>query len=85
MRLLIFLGLIYFGYRALKSWMRQNITTQNTVFDKVGDMDNVMIKDPFCDVYFPKREGVHLKLSGQDIYFCSTECKDKFIASRSAK
>ncbi|MBU1163547.1 MAG: hypothetical protein KKA75_05285 [Proteobacteria bacterium] len=41
-----------------------------------------MIKDPFCETYFPKRNGVHLLVDGKDLYFCSTECRDKFIASQ---
>jgi YHS domain-containing protein len=48
-----------------------------------GQIDDIMVKDPFCDVYFPKREGIHLNINGEDLYFCSTECRDKFIASRS--
>ncbi|RLC13066.1 MAG: hypothetical protein DRI57_16995 [Deltaproteobacteria bacterium] len=41
-----------------------------------------MIKDPVCEVYFPKRDGVHLSVDGQDVYFCSEECRDKFMESR---
>jgi YHS domain-containing protein len=44
-----------------------------------------MIKDPFCEVYFPKRNGVHLNLSGKDLYFCSNQCKDKYLAAQSEK
>jgi uncharacterized protein len=39
----------------------------------------VMIQDPACGVYFPLREGIHLKHQGKDLYFCSPECKDKFL------
>ncbi|MBW2193611.1 MAG: hypothetical protein JRF27_07480 [Deltaproteobacteria bacterium] len=81
MRLLIFLGLIYLGYRAVKSWLFQN-STPKPVFDTAGtDMDDLMVRDPFCEVYFPKRDGVHLKVNGEDLYFCSNECRDGFIAS----
>jgi uncharacterized protein len=81
MRLLIFLGLIYLGYRALKSWMLQGEPPRST-FDKTGDgAADLMIKDPFCEVYFPKKDGIHLNVNGEDLYFCSEECRDKFIAS----
>jgi YHS domain-containing protein len=49
----------------------------------VGEIDDVMIKDPVCDVYFPQRNGVHLNADGQDLYFCSRECRDKFVGRRS--
>jgi len=59
-------------------------TTQRSIFEKsAGEIDDVMIKDPFCEMYFPKRDGVHQKLDGEDLYFCSAECRDKYMASRS--
>lgn len=86
MRLLIFLGLIYICYRALKSWLVQHSATHESVAGQAaGEIDDVMIKDPVCEIYFPKRDGIHLKADGRDLYFCSTECKDKFIALRSKK
>jgi YHS domain-containing protein len=51
----------------------------------VGAIDDVMVKDPFCQTYFAKRNGVHLNFEGKDLYFCSAQCKDKYIAANSAK
>lgn len=42
-----------------------------------------MVKDPYCEAYFPQRKGVPLALDGKDLYFCSKECRDKYAASRS--
>ena len=84
MRLLIFLGIIYLCYRALKSWLFQNSAVSKTVAGQAaGATNDLMIKDPVCEIYFPKRDGIHLQADGQDLYFCSTECRDQFIASRS--
>lgn len=77
-RLLIYLGLIYFCYRSLKTWVQKNALSGKK---PSGQIDDIMVKDPFCEVYFPKREAVHLNINGEDLYFCSTECRDKFIAS----
>ena len=86
MRFLIILGLIYFVYRAIKSWMLQGGPPKTKVSSEAaGEIDDVMVKDPYCEVYFPKRNGVHLKIDGKDLYFCSTECRDKFIAARSKR
>ncbi|MDY6790267.1 MAG: hypothetical protein SWH54_03255 [Thermodesulfobacteriota bacterium] len=83
MRLLIIIGIAYLAYRALKSWMLKNVSTEKTVTgQKAGEIDDVMVKDPFCQVYFPKRNGVHLKVDGKDLYFCSRECRDRFIEMR---
>jgi hypothetical protein len=54
---------------------------KKTVFGKKTDqIDDVMIKDPYCEAYFPKRNAVHLNLNAIDLYFCSKECRDKYIA-----
>lgn len=80
MRLLILIGLIYIAYRALKSWTGQKTVATGSVRNQAtGEIDDVMVKDPVCEVYFPKRHGIHLKHEGEDLYFCSAACKDDFI------
>lgn len=79
-RLLIYFLLIYTAFRIVKSWMGQNRQQRKGVNrEATGELDNIMIKDPYCDVYFPRREGIHLKHNGNDLYFCSAECRDKYL------
>lgn len=86
MRLLIIIAVAYLAYRALKSWMLQNASTKKTVAgETAGEIDDVMVKDPFCQAYFPKRNGVRLKANGENLYFCSQECRDKFVEVRNKK
>jgi len=79
-RLLILWALVYFGYRAIKAIMfgpsighqyRRPLNQEQPVID-------VMIQDPVCGVYFPKKNGIELKRKGQKILFCSEECKQKY-------
>jgi YHS domain-containing protein len=74
-RLLIYFGLGYLVYKLVKA----------LIFAKtrVGQIDDIMVKDPYCETHFPKQDGVHLKISGEDLFFCSTECRDKYLAGRS--
>ena len=83
-RILILLGIGYFGYKILKSWIAGS-ATKTLSKPPTGRIDDVMVKDPYCHVYFPKREGIRLRVDGEDVYFCSKECRDKFLASRSEK
>ena len=79
-RFLIFAGLAYVGYRALKSVIGGGASKKVPSSDKSsGKIDDVMIKDPYCEAYFPKRDGVHYRHDGEDLYFCSEDCKAKFI------
>ena len=79
-RFLIIAGLVYLGYRALKSITGQSTSRKVSSSNRsTGKIDDVMIKDPYCETYFPKREGVHHRHNGEDLYFCSETCKSKFI------
>ena len=42
-----------------------------------------MLKDPHCGIYFPRKEGVPLKVNGETLYFCSTRCRDAYQEERS--
>ena len=80
-RFLLILGIAYFIYRALKSLMSQSTSHRRHVSGKTsGEIDDVMLKDPYCDTYFAKREGVYIYFRGKDLYFCSPDCRDKYIA-----
>ena len=82
-RFIILAVVAYVFYRALKSWMFPAPDSSKSVSGKgAGQIDDVMIKDPFCEAYFPKRNAVHLQFDGDDLYFCSTACKDQYIAAR---
>lgn len=81
MKLLILLLIGYLAYRTLKSWLLSG-SQQGTVQGKAAaEIDGDMVQDPFCGVYVAKRDGVLLRHQGQNIYFCSAECRDKFLSS----
>ena len=83
-RIIILAVVGYVAYRALKSWMFPNASSSESVAGRNAcQIDDVMIKDPYCEAYFPKRNAVHLNFDGKDMHFCSTQCKDKFLSAHS--
>jgi YHS domain-containing protein len=85
-RFLILVVVGYVLYRSLKSWMFPAASSSRSVSSKTTtEIDDVMIKDPFCEAYFPKRNGVHLNFGGKDLYFCCNQCKDKYLVAHSEK
>ena len=83
-KFLILFGVGYLLSRDLKSWMFPDARTHKIVSGKAtGQIDDVMIKDPYCQAYFPRRDAVHLNSSGNDLYFCSKECRDQYMARQS--
>lgn len=84
-RVLILAGLIYLIYRGRKRWLEFKSSVQDVVeqMSAPQQVDDIMVQDPFCKVYFPQREGLHAKHKGEDLYFCSQECKDKYLTNNS--
>ena len=40
---------------------------------------NYMVKDPVCGMYMDSRLAVRLEKDNETIYFCSEECRKKFL------
>ncbi len=81
LKFLILFCVAFLLYRSLRSWIFPDTSKKNTVSGKAtGQIDDVMIKDPYCEAYFPKRNAVHLNVKGNDLYFCSKKCRDKYVA-----
>ena len=80
MRLLVLFLLIYLAYRLFKNWaLPGQSSTETPEQEGLTMVDDVMVKDPFCETYFPKRNGIKKVIGGQTHYFCSTECRDKYL------
>jgi YHS domain-containing protein len=83
-RLLALIGIVFLLVKGVRLWLAavqagQRITRAG---GEPSQIDDVMVKDPYCNVYFPKRDGIHLRFKGEDFYFCSETCRDKFLAER---
>jgi uncharacterized protein len=86
LKLIFFIGLVYIGIKVFTLWKRLNAAVNRTVPGQAkGVIDDVMVKDPYCNVYFPKRNGISLKSNGQVFYFCSKECKERFVQEMNSK
>lgn len=77
---MILVLLIYLGYQLFKKWAVPGHNTEPLEGeDGLRAVDDVMVKDPFCQAYFPRRQGVREVINGKTYYFCSTVCRDKFL------
>ena len=80
LKLLTLLVVGYLCYRTLKSWMMAGAQPREHVSTSPKDqIDDVMIQDPVCGVYFSKENAVRAKINGRELYFCSPECKEKYL------
>lgn len=79
MKLLLLIIIAYLAFRAGKSWLKRNLQAPANEGARNPSIDDVMVKDPVCGIYFPQREGVELRHGGQMHVFCSTACRDRFL------
>jgi YHS domain-containing protein len=42
----------------------------------------MMVKDEVCSTYLPQEDAIKEKIDGGMHYFCSKNCRDKFLEER---
>jgi hypothetical protein len=82
-RIIILLIVAYLAYRLLKRWIRGKMISGRMNGRGVDRIDDVMVRDPQCGIYFPQRDGVALKSGSRDLLFCSQKCRDTYMAVHS--
>jgi YHS domain-containing protein len=72
--LFIFLGIyiFYLIWKFLTATEKKEETQKKIV-------DENLVKDPVCGLYIPESKAVKLRVKNKDYYFCSNECKEKFL------
>jgi uncharacterized protein len=82
-RVIIFLVVGYIGYRLVRRWFLQSRKLPGRRREEsAGRIDDVMVKDPQCGAYFPRRDAIVLKGKEGDLLFCSAECRNKYRSDR---
>lgn len=79
MRILLYLILFFILYMIAKSILfpRKRVFQQQKNEGRLqGDE---MVLDPTCQSYFPKEAALSVKKGNETIYFCSEECREKFL------
>ena len=70
----------YIFYRALKSWMLgSGARPTNLNGQGRNEVDDVLVQDPVCKTYIAMRDSVHLRKGATLHYFCSEQCRDRYL------
>jgi hypothetical protein len=78
---LILIALVgYIAYRIARSWIGSKADTRPVDGDRIGRIDDVMVKCPQCGSYFPRRDGMVLNRREGDKLLCSPKCRDALIS-----
>jgi YHS domain-containing protein len=83
MRFVFFAILCYLLYRLIKG-MLLSAPKKPGGREKTGGPAIVdeMVIDPVCRVYIPKREAITARSQGENVYFCSQECMNKYFQDK---
>jgi uncharacterized protein len=80
MRFLVLCIVLYVGFRALKALVVPGKpSVRHEESPTSAGVDDIMVKDPFCQTYFPARRGIKKVIKGETLYFCSEACRDKYV------
>jgi len=69
--------LVYLLYRFFKALSRIKKTQSNQ-----KRLSGIMVKDEHCNTYLPKEDAIREVIGGKEYYFCSKECRQKFIENK---
>ena len=81
---LILVGIIIYGcFKILNAAIKKismNAARASQMNANQGSVENLMIQDPVCQVYFTKTNGVRHLMGGKELWFCSEDCRDKYLS-----
>jgi YHS domain-containing protein len=84
-RILLLIGLLYFLRGLLQGLFGMGNpkaaggrTSTNNRSGRQETQMGKMVQDPVCGTYIDARLAISNRVRGEDIYFCSSECQQKF-------
>lgn len=78
---IIFYGLlIYIVYLLYRFFQGINKASKASRLSKRPS--GIMVKDETCNTYLPKEDTLKEVIEGKEYYFCSKECRDKFLEQK---
>jgi YHS domain-containing protein len=84
LRFIVSIILIYLAYKVVRMIMQPKETRKNkSKFTVQPRKSENLVEDPVCHKYIPLSQAYIKEIAGQNHYFCSKECCEKYIAEKS--
>ena len=78
-RFFVFVILIYALYKIIKNFGQlKPAKKENYQFKSSATGGEDLVEDPVCHTYVPLSQAVKKEISGNDYYFCSKQCSEKY-------
>lgn len=80
LRFLLYALLAYIIYKFIQLY--QILTRKNRPHRQAKPTSGLMVKDEVCNTYLPKEDAFKEIVGGKEYFFCSKECRQKFLESK---
>lgn len=81
-RLVFYAIVAYVIYWVFKFFERSGKSSQAPRSASSPQIQGKMVKDEVCNTYLPQEEALKEITDGQEHFFCSTECRQKFLEQK---
>jgi uncharacterized protein len=80
LRFLLYTLLAYIIYKFIRLY--QVLTRKNRPHRQGKPTSGLMVKDEVCNTYLPREDALKEIVEGKEYFFCSKECRQKFLESK---
>ena len=80
LRIIFYALLAYIVYKSVRFF--QKLGQRSPSPPKSKQISGLMVKDSVCNTYLPQEDAIKEIKEGKEYFFCSKECRQKFLESR---
>jgi uncharacterized protein len=80
LRFILFALIAYIIYKTIRVY--QKLTQKSHPPPKSEQTSGLMVKDNVCNTYLPKEDAIKEIIDGKEYFFCSQECRQKYLESK---
>jgi YHS domain-containing protein len=82
LRVILYIFLFYLIYHIFRFFKSLSSAKKSRSYSKA--LSGMMVKDEYCNTYLPKEDAIKENIDGKEFYFCSKECRQKFLETKRA-
>ena len=82
-KIIFYAFLVYVGYLFFRFFKALNKASKPPRASKGAS--GMMVKDDTCNIYLPKENAIREVYQGKEYYFCSSECRQKFLEQKKSQ
>jgi len=80
LRIILYVLLAYIIYKSIRFY--QKLSQKCHFPPKSKQTSGLMVKDAVCNTYLPQEDAIKEIMEGKEYFFCSKECRQKFLESK---